>query len=810
MPERVLRKFGASASVDFTLFEIDGINFRTDAVHVSGDTKIRKDASTEVNTVNGFVDETTSYSIIFTAAELSAKRIFIPVVDQGTKIWLDDYLMIETYGHSQAMHPFDLGSDLSDYNETWKFKQIDIQNDGGSALVAKSIGGNGHGIDASGHGTGHGLFSKGGLTGDGLFVQGGETGKGMKIVGGTTSGVGLSINTTDGYAIDASSGGTNPAVFFQGGTNSAGLKLLGNGTVGLDTPEIGTPPVIFDGTVSPSIYAMLTAMSDSSAGADFTASIDSLSIISAQVGGMSTDVNVVSIDGQATSGNNATLNLKQLNIVNNSGSAFIAHSTGSNGHGIDASGNGAGTGIYAEAGATGHGVEIKGGYTSGNGVNISSQGSSEGMVVAGAGSEDAVYFVGGSSGSSVGLRIAGWGYGIYATASGPSGDGFRSQSGQHGHGIYALGGAGGASGHGILAEARDGDYNGICCIGNDSSAGFAAIGGATGNGIEATGGGTGHGVKVTGGSTGHGISISGGTTSGNSIDMTSTSGHGIQIEANGSGKQGMYIQSISSNGMTVVGTTGIRFQGLSGPAIDVNAAGGNALNIVSTDNDGIYIEAGGSNPGFYCQGSGSQAGMEIRGGSSDGRGALIQGGGNSEGVRILSGGTLDPGLYIQGGTHGIHTQGTGAGEGIYAEGGATGHGMELTGNDTSAGLYITGGATGHGIVSRGGDTTGDGINAYAQTGDGAGMRLRGVGTGRDLDATEVLGGGGGGTLNALTLDTVVDGTTLEYAFMLMMARVNGKYLVNDPTGGDIRFFRRDDTTELTRVHVTTAGRTRTF
>lgn len=35
------------------------------------------------------------------------------------------------------------------------------------------------------------------------------------------------------------------------------------------------------------------------------------------------NVDVTAIDGQATSGNNATLNLKQLNIVNSAGSALV-------------------------------------------------------------------------------------------------------------------------------------------------------------------------------------------------------------------------------------------------------------------------------------------------------------------------------------------------------------------------------------------------------------------------------------------------------------------------------------------------------
>src|SRR6266566_7624413 len=72
-----------------------------------------------------------------------------------------------------------------------------------------------------------------------------------------------------------------------------------------------------------------------------------------QIGG--TPANVVQIDGNATSGNNATLNLKKLNIINNAGDAIVASSTGSNGNGIAASGNGTGNGINGQGGATGNG-----------------------------------------------------------------------------------------------------------------------------------------------------------------------------------------------------------------------------------------------------------------------------------------------------------------------------------------------------------------------------------------------------------------------------------------------------------------------
>lgn len=64
-------------------------------------------------------------------------------------------------------------------------------------------------------------------------------------------------------------------------------------------------------------------------------------------------VDLTSIDGLATSSALATLNLKKLNVVNSAGDAIVATSTGSNGHGIVATGQGSGSGFFGVAGATG-------------------------------------------------------------------------------------------------------------------------------------------------------------------------------------------------------------------------------------------------------------------------------------------------------------------------------------------------------------------------------------------------------------------------------------------------------------------------
>ena len=72
-----LRKYGVQTTINFDLFEVDGVDFRVNAVHAAGDSKIMKDEGAEANTTNGFTDEGNGYSIVLTATEMQAARIVI-------------------------------------------------------------------------------------------------------------------------------------------------------------------------------------------------------------------------------------------------------------------------------------------------------------------------------------------------------------------------------------------------------------------------------------------------------------------------------------------------------------------------------------------------------------------------------------------------------------------------------------------------------------------------------------------------------------------------------------------------------------
>lgn len=106
----ILRKYGVATTITFPLYSAGTNDFKTDAAHASGDSVISKDEGAEANTTNGFVDEGRSYSLALTATEMEAARIVITLIDQGTKAYDDQCIVIETYGHASAQHPFDLGT----------------------------------------------------------------------------------------------------------------------------------------------------------------------------------------------------------------------------------------------------------------------------------------------------------------------------------------------------------------------------------------------------------------------------------------------------------------------------------------------------------------------------------------------------------------------------------------------------------------------------------------------------------------------------------------------------------------------------
>lgn len=79
------------------------------------------------------------------------------------------------------------------------------------------------------------------------------------------------------------------------------------------------------------------------------------------------NANLTQIDGLETSGNNATLYLKKLDIVNSAGDALRAESSGGGGRGIYAKSNGSNPAIYGVGGTGGNGLQLDG-NDGGNGL----------------------------------------------------------------------------------------------------------------------------------------------------------------------------------------------------------------------------------------------------------------------------------------------------------------------------------------------------------------------------------------------------------------------------------------------------------
>ena len=200
-------------------------------------------------------------------------------------------------------------------------------------------------------------------------------------------------------------------------------------------------------------------------------------------------VNVTQIDGEATADYSATLKLKQLDIQNSAGTAFVCKATGSDGVGLDLAGNGAGQGLLVTGGATGHAIEVVGGSTSGDGIFVHET-------------------------AGCGARVTG--KGAYA--------GLFVEGGATGHGLEASGG--GTSGHGIQARSAI------------SGHGLYCEGAGNGHGIGCQGDGSGEGLSATGGATGHGVDCVGGASSGSGLRAAASGGNaaGMTLVRNGLGK----------------------------------------------------------------------------------------------------------------------------------------------------------------------------------------------------------------------------------------------------------------------------------
>lgn len=641
MPYKFLRKYGEAGTINFPLFESDGINFRSDAAFEAGDLKIMKDEGAEGNTSNLPTDEGQGYSEVLTAAELTAKRIVIYLVDQtGIKIWLDDYIIIETYGHANAMHAFNFDYDLSGNNEDWKFNSIDIQGSGvglniqstaNNAVNMESMGGGGNGVVMKGHGSG-----------SGLKIQSGVTGNGLEVLGGATSGDGIKVITTDGHGINI-----NVAA-----NNTMGININASGGVGAGGINVSTTGSGI--SVVGGIFGMIVSGAMAGLRLEGGSTGDGIQVLGGSTSGNGIDISTTNghgIDvaalgagksGASISGTigltlSAGVSMPALNIMGGVGGFGIAvtegvrFSAGTNKPALELLGNGTGAGLEINGGLTGNGITIAGGATSGRGIKIST-----------------------TSGHGIDIDVAS-GHGIDIDA---SSNGITIDAGDTA--LKASGAAG--------AEFKGTTYSGMMI----SSTGYI--------GLEITAGDDNPGIYCKGGPTGHGAEILGGATSGNGLDISTTDGHGINI-ANLGSKNAIEINS-SQHGINITSTTHGIVIGAGGLGIDINSAGPGidvnssaaAAMVLAGSSNGLSITSSGA-PALSI-GSTVAPGVYVRGSTSSGNGA---------GVDIKGGGT-GAGVYCEGGVtngKGVHIAGIGSGAGLFVAGGLTGAGMDVYGGLTS-------------------------------------------------------------------------------------------------------------------------------
>ena len=104
-------KYGATKDVYFELYEVDGVDLRTDWTPAAADCQVSVDGGAYSNSDNIAVVAPTgsgTYKVVLSITEMTGKVALIKLVDAATKVFLDKVIKVETYGHASAMHAFDL------------------------------------------------------------------------------------------------------------------------------------------------------------------------------------------------------------------------------------------------------------------------------------------------------------------------------------------------------------------------------------------------------------------------------------------------------------------------------------------------------------------------------------------------------------------------------------------------------------------------------------------------------------------------------------------------------------------------------
>lgn len=248
-----------------------------------------------------------------------------------------------------------------------------------------------------------------------------------------------------------------------------------------------------------------------------------------------------------------------MTISNASGDALTLTSSGSNGNGINASGNGTGAGFLLTGGSTGNGLKVVGGGTSGDAI-LTSATSGHGATFAGSGTTKHGINATGGATTSDGIRATGGG----------AGNGFNAVAGATGIGLNIVGGS--SSGVGISVTTTSGD--GVSILPTAGNGILVTANGTSKHGIVSTGGtaGTSDGIKAVAGT--GGVDIRGNITGNITGNLSGSAGSvTAQVTANVAQWNGTNVATPNTAGVPkvdVVSWLGTAVTGTTAGIPDVN------------------------------------------------------------------------------------------------------------------------------------------------------------------------------------------------------------------------------------------------
>lgn len=107
MPYKYERLYGVPATCNFVLWNTDGVDINATASCVLGDITISQDFAACANATNLFSAHADGmgHRVVFTSSEMATSQILARITDQdSTKEWLDEVIIIETYGNENSQH----------------------------------------------------------------------------------------------------------------------------------------------------------------------------------------------------------------------------------------------------------------------------------------------------------------------------------------------------------------------------------------------------------------------------------------------------------------------------------------------------------------------------------------------------------------------------------------------------------------------------------------------------------------------------------------------------------------------------------